>query len=290
MLRSNKPALGSLGWSMCASLAVVLLGWFLCGFAAAATQQGTGGNRRVLDPPVAAQPELPQHRMRLILKDGSYQTVLSYRVAGEVVRYRSAERNGAEEEIPLALVDLAATQAWARAHDPAQPAVAGQAAPVLSPELAREEALRAARPSERNSVLASCAELDIPACVSVAIGTDIIHAHPQADGAALGEAALTDFRMLCGIVAELLDGGVYLNFGSAVLLPEAFLKAVRVARNLGHRGDFTTADFDFIRQYRAQTNVVRRPHLGTGGRGFSFTGHHELLFPLFWQAVRTEAA
>jgi hypothetical protein len=137
-----------------------------------------------------------------------------------------------------------------------------------------------------NSVLATCALKKIPACVTVAIGTDIIHAHPQADGAALGEATLVDFRVLCAVVADLLDGGVYLNFGSAVLLPEAFLKAVSVARNLGYRGDFTTADFDFIRQYRPATNVVRRPHLGTHGKGFSFTGHHELMFPLFWQAVR----
>ena len=148
--------------------------------------------------------------------------------------------------------------------------------------------LEAGAPNAGDSVLATAARSQIPLCVSVAIGTDVVHAHPQADGAALGEAALIDFRLLCAVVAELLDGGVYLNFGSAVLLPEAFLKAVSVARNLGHRGDFTTADFDFIRQYRPATNVVRRPHLGTNGKGFSFTGHHELLFPLFWQAVRTE--
>lgn len=153
------------------------------------------------------------------------------------------------------------------------------------------DALNAAHaPHAKDSVLATCADRDVSLCVVVAIGTDIIHAHPQADGAALGEAALIDFRTLCSIVADLLDGGVYLNFGSAVLLPEVFLKAVSVARNLGHRGDFTTADFDFIRQYRPMTNVVRRPHLGTGGKGFSFTGPHELLFPLFWQAVRSELA
>jgi len=153
------------------------------------------------------------------------------------------------------------------------------------------DALLAARaPNAASSVLATCAEREVPLCVSVAIGTDIVHAHPQADGAALGEAALLDFRTLCSVVADLLDGGVYLNFGSAVLLPEAFLKAVSVARNLGARGDCTTADFDFVRQYRPQTNVVRRPHVGTNGRGFAFTGHHELLFPLFWQAVRTELA
>jgi len=150
--------------------------------------------------------------------------------------------------------------------------------------------LDARAPHAQTSVLATCAAGDVPLCVSVAIGTDIVHAHPQADGAALGEAALVDFRMLCSVVAAVLDGGVYLNFGSAVLLPEAFLKAVSVARNLGARGSCTTADFDFIRQYRPQTNVVRRPHLGTCGKGFSFTGHHELLFPLFWQAVRTELA
>ena len=153
-----------------------------------------------------------------------------------------------------------------------------------------EALLDAPAPGAAESVLATCAELGLPMCVSVAIGTDIVHAHPQADGAALGAAALVDFRLLCAVVADLLDGGIYLNFGSAVLLPEAFLKAVSVARNLGHRGDFTTADFDFIRQYRPLTNVVRRPHLGTDGKGFSFTGHHELLFPLFWQAVRTELA
>lgn len=150
--------------------------------------------------------------------------------------------------------------------------------------------LLAQAPNAATSVLATCAQRNIPLCVTVAIGTDIVHAHPQADGAALGEAALFDFRTLCSVVADLLDGGVYLNFGSAVLLPETFLKAVSVARNLGARGDCTTADFDFVRQYRPQANVVRRPHLGTNGRGFAFTGHHEFLFPLFWQAVRTELA
>jgi hypothetical protein len=150
--------------------------------------------------------------------------------------------------------------------------------------------LAAGAPNANTSVLATCAALDLPLCVCIALGTDIVHAHPQADGAALGEAAMIDFRTLCSVVADLLDGGVYLNFGSAVVLPEVFLKAVSVARNLGYSGDFTTADFDFIRQYRPATNVVRRPHLGTNGRGFALTGHHELLFPLFWQAVRTELA
>lgn len=140
-------------------------------------------------------------------------------------------------------------------------------------------------PYASTSVLATCAEMDVPCTVHVAVGTDIVHMHPQADGATIGAASHYDFRLLSGVVAELLDGGVYLNFGSAVVLPEVFLKAVSVARNLGYRGDCTTADFDFIRQYRPSTNVVRRPHLGTAGKGFSLTGHHELMFPLFWQGV-----
>src|SRR5579884_645643 len=146
--------------------------------------------------------------------------------------------------------------------------------------------LAADAPFAETSILATCAREERPLCVAIAIGTDIVHAHPSADGAALGAAAMLDFRILCSIVSDLLDGGVYLNFGSAVVLPEIFLKAVSTSRNLGARGDFTTADFDFIRQYRPSTNVVRRPHIGTNGRGYSFTGHHELLFPLFWQAVR----
>ena len=142
-------------------------------------------------------------------------------------------------------------------------------------------------PYVRNSLLASAATSDIPLSVCLAIGTDIVHMHPQADGAKLGAGAMYDFKVLCSVVADLIEGGVYLNFGSAVILPEVFLKALSVARNLGARGDFTTADFDFIRQYRPATNVVRRPHLGTNGKGFAFTGHHELMFPLFWQGVRS---
>ncbi len=118
-------------------------------FSASVLAPAQQGNRHPLDPPVASTPETPQHRTRLILKDGGYQTVLSYRVVGDRVRYRSAERGGEDEEIPLALVDLPATQAWEKAHDPA---TAGQAAaqqtPVLSPELAREEAARAAQTPE----------------------------------------------------------------------------------------------------------------------------------------------
>ena len=127
------------------ALGTMLLCALSCPLPKVEAQQG----RRPLEPSIASQPETPQHRTRLMLKDGSYQIVLDYRVDGKLVRYHSAERNGAAEDIPLALVDLSATQAWERAHDPANPAPQGEAQrPVLSPELAREEAFRKAQTPE----------------------------------------------------------------------------------------------------------------------------------------------
>jgi len=142
-------------------------------------------------------------------------------------------------------------------------------------------------PNCDTSILAQGAALDVPVSVHVAVGTDIIHMHPQADGAALGAATLYDFRRFTEVVAAITDGGVYLNWGSAVIMPETFMKALSVARNLGYRGKFVTADFDFIRHYRPRTNVVVRPHLD-GGRGYMFTGHHELMIPLFVAGLREE--
>jgi hypothetical protein len=140
----------------------------------------------------------------------------------------------------------------------------------------------------RQSLLYAAYAAEVPVTVHVAIGTDIVHIHPNADGAAIGQTTLHDFRLLCSIVRELDDGGVYLNLGSAVLLPEVFLKTVTVVRNLGFRlADFNTANFDFIQQYRPLTNVVRRPVIG-GGRGFSFTGHHEIMVPLLAASILAE--
>ena len=131
------------------------------------------------------------------------------------------------------------------------------------------------------------AQLKVPVTIHVAMGTDIIHIHPSADGAAIGQAGHHDFRVFCRLVSE-LEGGVYLNVGSAVLLPEVFLKALTVVRNLGHQvKQFTTANFDFIRHYRPATNVVHRPTL-EGGKGFHFTGHHELMLPLLAAALVDE--
>jgi hypothetical protein len=121
----------------------------------------------------------------------------------------------------------------------------------------------------------------VPFTAHLTIGADIGHFHPTVDGGALGEASHTDFRLLCSIVKEMNGGGVYLNFGSAVILPEVFLKAVTVVKNLGGElNDITTANFDFIQHYRPMTNVVKRPTANNAGKGFAVTGHHELMMPL----------
>ena len=139
------------------------------------------------------------------------------------------------------------------------------------------------------SLLHAAYEARVPVTVHVAIGTDIVHIHPSADGASIGKTTLHDFRLLCSLVRELDGGGVYLNLGSAVVLPEVFLKTVTVVRNLGFKlQDFSTANFDFIQQYRPLTNVVRRPVAGSG-RGFSFVGHHEIMIPLLAAAVISES-
>jgi hypothetical protein len=125
-----------------------------------------------------------------------------------------------------------------------------------------------------------------PVTVHVAIGTDTPHTHPAADGAAIGAGSHLDFRLFCSEVVDLHAGGVYLNVGSAVLMPEVFLKAVSAVRNLGHPlADFTTANFDFLQHYRPRVNVVERPHAGSSGRGYAITGHHELMVPLLAAAL-----
>ena len=129
----------------------------------------------------------------------------------------------------------------------------------------------------------------IPVTVHVAIGTDTPHTHPGADGAAIGAASHRDFRLLCEMVRGLDEGGVYLNVGSAVVMPEVFLKAVSVVRNLGHSlRNFTTVNFDFLQHYRPSVNVVKRPHANAGGKGYALTGHHEIMIPLL-AAILVEA-
>jgi deoxyhypusine synthase len=131
------------------------------------------------------------------------------------------------------------------------------------------------------SLLCAAYDAKVPFTVHLTIGGDITHFHPSADGASLGATTQTDFRLLAEIVRRMDRGGVYLNVGSAVVLPEVFLKCVTLVRNLGHPlSDITTANFDFIQSYRPQTNVVRRPTEKGAGAGFSVTGHHELTIPL----------
>jgi hypothetical protein len=153
------------------------------------------------------------------------------------------------------------------------------------------EALEAAAAPHRDaSLLARAARKGIPATVHVALGTDTIHYDPACDGAALGETSLRDFRILAGTLAE-ARGAVVFNAGSAVLLPEVFLKALAVARNLGASLEgLTTVNLDQIQHYRPRVNVVERPTRAPGARGFALTGHHELLVPLLCGAILAETA
>ena len=147
--------------------------------------------------------------------------------------------------------------------------------------------IREGFPYNQKSLLATAYQLDIPVTVHVAIGTDIIHFHPNADGASIGKTSHMDFRIFARLVS-MLEQGVFINLGSAVILPEVFLKAISLVRNLGHTvTDFTTVNMDFIKQYRPMTNVVHRPTL-EGGKGYNLVGHHEIMFPLLAAAVKEE--
>jgi hypothetical protein len=138
--------------------------------------------------------------------------------------------------------------------------------------------------NNRYSLLARAYELDIPVTVHVAVGTDTIHFHPNVDGPAIGKTSLLDFRIFARLVS-MLEGGVFINLGSAVIMPEVFLKALSLVRNLGHEvRDITTVNMDFNRHYRPMTNVVSRPTL-EGGKGYNLVGHHEIMFPLLAAAV-----
>lgn len=136
------------------------------------------------------------------------------------------------------------------------------------------------------SILAAGCNLRIPVTVHVAIGTDIIHQHPSADGAAIGEGSMMDFKKFVRVVSQLGGGGVVINFGSAVILPEVFLKAINLSRNLGHKvKDFTAVNFDMYTHYRPTQNILLRPTQKGFGRGFNIIGHHEIMLPLLYWAI-----
>ncbi len=148
-----------------------------------------------------------------------------------------------------------------------------------------EHILKSRASYKQLSILASAARLNVPATVHVAIGTDIIHMNPAASGASIGEGSLRDFRLFSSIVSD-LRGGVYINLGSAVIMPEVFLKAIAVTRNLKYNvKNFTAVNMDFIQHYRCRENVLRRPVL-SGGKSYGLTGHHEIMFPLLAAAVK----
>ncbi len=152
-----------------------------------------------------------------------------------------------------------------------------------------DAAIAAKFPNLGLSILATGAALDIPVTAHIAIGTDIIHQHPTTNGAHLGEASYRDFQTFAAVCAQ-LEGGVVLNVGSAVIMPEVFLKALTIARNLGHKVEhFTTATFDMTRHYRPTENVQRRP-TKLGGQGFYLVGHHEIMIPLLFAAITEELA
>ncbi|MCX8116774.1 MAG: hypothetical protein N3G78_02435 [Desulfobacterota bacterium] len=139
-------------------------------------------------------------------------------------------------------------------------------------------------PYRRYSLLAAGQRLGLPITVHVAIGTDIVHMGPSADGAAIGEGSLRDFRLFATLVSQ-LEKGVFINLGSAVILPEVFLKALALSKNLGHQiSELTTVNLDFLHQYRPTVNVVQRP-TSIGGKGFTLIGHHEIMLPLLSAAV-----
>lgn len=145
--------------------------------------------------------------------------------------------------------------------------------------------LENAHPYAASSLIATAVSCDLPVTVHVAMGTDIIHQHPEMDGAVTGEMSFRDFRLVSAIVADLGNGGVWLNVGSAVIMPEVFLKALSIAQNTGHHVDnFTTANFDMHQHYRPTLNVVKRPTAG-GGKGYTIIGHHEINIPLLAAAV-----
>ncbi len=145
-------------------------------------------------------------------------------------------------------------------------------------------------PNRKLSLLATCARLKVPVTVHAAIGTDIIHQQPTMNGGATGEMSFRDFKVLCNVVKDLRGGGVVMNIGSAVILPEVFLKVLTVVRNLGYKAQgFTTANFDMLQQYRPRMNVVTRPTQGSG-KGYNFTGHHEIMIPLLCAMINNSIA
>ena len=217
-------------------------------------------------------------------------THLALNGAAAIHDFELAAYGGTSEDVESGLADGSFGMAEETGRDMnAAVATAAAAAEGMGEGLARSLAARSDLPGREVSVLVAANELDIPVTVHAAIGAEIVHQHPGADGAAIGATSHRDFRRLAGSLPSLHDGGVVLNLGSAVVLPEVFLKALTVARNLDHGlpTHFLAADFDMQRHYRPRLNVVQRP-TRAGGAGYLLTGHHELLLPMLVWGILEE--
>jgi hypothetical protein len=204
--------------------------------------------------------------------------------------YEIARWGGTSEDVAAGLRDGTFGMADETGREMNAAFVAGASAGWgMGEALARALAARADLAHPGLSLLVAAGELGVPVTVHAAIGAEIIHQHPSANGAAIGDTSHRDFRRLAAAMPALHDGGVVLNLGSAVILPEVFLKALTIARNVtgGRPTHFTTCDFDMLRHYRPRVNVVQRPTL-EGGAGYEITGHHELMIPLLAWAVVDE--
>lgn len=215
------------------------------------------------------------------MMERGFVTALAMNGAGPIHDFEIALKGSTSEDVASAIED----GSFGMAKETA--AAVGEAATAAAREgIGLGEAIgrliNAQRlPNREVSLLAQAQRLGIPATVHVALGTDIIHMHPCVSAADIGQGSHYDFRLACAVVSQ-LEGGVWMNVGSAVVLPEVFLKALSVARNLGHRvKDFTTVNMDMLRHYRPQVNVLERP----GGRAYAIIGHHELMIPLLRMAV-----
>lgn len=207
--------------------------------------------------------------------------------------YETARWGGTSEDVEAGLADGSFGMALETGRDMNLAIRRGRDEGLgLGASLAEDLAGREDNRHPELSLLLACRRLGIPLTVHVAIGADIIHQHPEADGGAIGEASYSDFLQLVHGLHDLDGGGAVLNIGSAVVLPEVFLKALTMCRNRygGAPRGFMTADLDMIRQYRPRVNVVERPTRTGGGRGFQITGHHEIMVPLLAWAITVELA
>src|SRR5512145_163100 len=219
------------------------------------------------------------------LMDRGFVSALALNGAGIVHDFELAVSGATSEDVGAALGEGEFGMAKETGEELNRAIVEGEADGLgLGAAVGRHIEGRKARHRDK-SLLACAYRRGVPVTVHVALGTDIIHMHPACDPGAIGRATHQDFRLFAALVARLGGGGVYLNVGSAVLLPEVFLKAVTLARNLGHEiADFATANLDFLQGYRPNVNVVERPTKGVG-RGYRLTGHHELMVPLLAAAI-----